>query len=284
MRFFYCFLASAFILLPLSLSSQCPPPGFPQPGNTCPTAPILCENLDGYCATINNSNTVQSFPGCPGWQLNNDEWFAFFAGTTSITIQVTPSNCSSGGQQGLQGGIYAGCGNPWTAMDLQCACTEDPFILSSSSFVVGQIYWFVLDGCAGNVCDYSIDVLSGSTVGVPPDNPGPISGPTTVCQGSTTTYSIAPVPGATIYDWTQTPVIGSMTESGVNASITWGSNTTSTQLCVEAENLCFANPNPSCITIDVVPTPTAQLSGSGFVCAGSTGTVNLSVNFTGEGP
>lgn len=127
------------------LFAQCPPPGFPQPGNTCPTAPILCENLDGYCSTINNNNVTQTFPGCPGWTLNNDEWFAFFAGTTTISIQITPSNCTPGGQMGLQGGIYAGCGPPWTAMDLQCSCTENPFILSSTNFVVGQVYWIVLE-------------------------------------------------------------------------------------------------------------------------------------------
>ena len=109
-----------FLALFQTLSAQCPPPGFPQPGNTCPQAPILCENLDGYCATINNNNISQTFPGCPGWVLNNDEWFAFYAGTTSITIQVTPSNCSPGAMMGLQGGIYSGCGPPWNPMDLQC--------------------------------------------------------------------------------------------------------------------------------------------------------------------
>ena len=145
--------------------SQCPPPGFPQSGNTCPQAPILCENLNGYCNTINNNNQQQPFPGCPANVLNNDEWFAFYAGTTQISIQITPSNCQSGGQQGLQGAIYQGCGPPWVAMDLQCPCSTAPFTLESSNFVIGQIYWIVLDGCGGNVCDYSVQVTSGSKIG-----------------------------------------------------------------------------------------------------------------------
>ena len=69
-----CLLACLWFGLCQPLRAQCPPPGFPDPGNTCPLAPILCENLDGYCSTINNNNTVQSFPGCSGaWTLNNDE-------------------------------------------------------------------------------------------------------------------------------------------------------------------------------------------------------------------
>ena len=286
MKGLYFLFATIFLIYSHLLFGQCPPPGFPQPGNNCPTAPILCENLDGYCATINNNNAVQTFPGCPGWQLNNDEWFAFYAGTTSITIQVTPSNCSPGNQQGLQGGIYAGCGPPWTAMDLQCACTENPFILSASNFVIGQIYYFVLDGCAGNVCDYSIDVLDGSTVGAPPANPGAISGPTMACQGSSSSFTIPPVLGATIYTWSITPAgMGTVTGSGPNIGVNWNANASGTAtLCLNVANACYPNPTPSCYTIDIIPKPTAMITGSGVLCAGASGSVPLTVNFTGQAP
>ncbi|MCC6459685.1 MAG: gliding motility-associated C-terminal domain-containing protein [Saprospiraceae bacterium] len=286
MKSFYLFLAIFLLAGARHLSAQCPPPGFPQPGNTCNTAPVLCENLDGYCATINNNNTSQNFPGCPGWQLNNDEWFAFYAGSTSITIVVTPSNCSPGGQQGLQGGIYAACGPPWVAMDLQCSCTENPFTLSANNFVIGQIYYFVLDGCGGNVCNYSIDVVSGSTVGAPPADPGAVSGPVMPCAGTSSSYSIPPALGATIYNWTLNPAsAGTVTGSGPNIGINW-SNTASgpVQLCVTVANACYPNLTPSCYDITVIPKPTATLSGTGLLCAGSSTPVNLTVTFTGEGP
>lgn len=284
MRNFLPVIACICILFPFNLWSQCPPAGFPQPGNTCVTAPILCENLDGYCATINNSNTTQNFPGCPGWQLNNDEWFAFFAGSTTITVVVTPSNCSPGGNQGLQGGIYAACTSQ--AMDLQCSCTTNPFTLTSNNYVIGQVYYFVLDGCGGNVCDYSIDVTQGSTVGVPPDAPGPISGNTTVCAGASNTYSISPVYAATNYNWTLTPNIGTITGNGTNnISVNWGAGASGpVQLCVTASNACYSNTTPSCYDINVTPVPTATLSGSGIICNNGGGTVNLSVAFTGTGP
>lgn len=273
-----------FVFLVQSLHAQCPPPGFPDAGNTCQLAPILCENLDGYCSTINNNNVSQPFPGCGWpWTLNNDEWFAFFAGSTSITIEVIPLNCSPGGNQGLQGGIYYGCGGP--VMDVQCECTEDPFILTSNNFIIGAVYWMVLDGCGGNVCDYEINVLSGSTVGVPPDNPGPVTGNLTPCQGTSTPYSLPPVSGATIYNWTLTPgSAGTISGSNNNISIAWGAPGPAT-LCVSTENLCFENPTTSCLTVNVVPIPTAALSGSGVLCQeGSNDPVELTVNFTGTAP
>jgi gliding motility-associated-like protein len=276
------FLSLFFHLFALA---QCPPPGFPEPGNTCAQAPILCENLDGYCSTINNNNVSQPFPGCGWpWTLNNDEWFAFFAGSTSITVQVTPLNCSPGANQGLQGAIYFGCGGP--VMDVQCECTEDPFILTSNNFIVGQVYWVVLDGCGGNVCDYEIDVLSGSTVGVPPDNPGPVTGSTNVCQGSTAPYSLPPVTGATIYNWTLSPSsAGTISGTNNNINVTWGNTPGPATLCVWTENLCYENPTTSCITVNVIPTPTATLSGSGVICGqGNNDPAELTVTFTGTGP
>ncbi len=279
------FLLFLFVVMVSQLAlAQCPPPGFPQPGNTCPQAPILCENLNGYCATVNNNNVQQPFPGCNQNVLNNDEWFAFYAGTTQISIQITPSNCTQSNNMGLQGGIYAGCGPPWVAMDLQCPCTQNPFILESSNFVVGQIYWIVLDGCAGNVCDYSITVLSGSTVGQAPANPGPISGPLNVCQNSSTTYNIAPPSGATIYNWTLTPPLGTISNPNSNATVNWGNTAGTTQLCVNVANACYSNPVQSCTTIVVQPVPTATLSGSGQFCQGQSGSVPLTVTFTGNPP
>ena len=286
MKLFYFLGFLCVCVFNLPVYSQCPPAGFPQPGNTCPTAPILCPTLDGYCATINNNNQQQPFPGCSGqYVLNNDEWFAFFAGTTSITIEVTPSNCSSGGQQGLQGGIYNGCGG--AVMDVQCACTTNPFILTSNNFVIGQIYWFVLDGCGGNVCDYSINVLDGSTVGVPPNNPGTITGPTIVCPSTNSAYNLPAVFAATMYNWTLTPAgLGTINNNNtLNPSVSWNASASGTaQLCVTAANGCYSNMTPSCISIEIIPKPTAMLSGSGLLCTGGSGSVPLSVTFTGQAP
>lgn len=291
LRYTLLFLLICFYL-PSQLFGQCPPPGFPDSGDNC-GAPIICENLDGYCNTINNNNVSRPFPCCQGWTLNNDEWFGFFAGTTSISIEVTPSNCDPGGQQGLQGGIYETCppGNPsptWcnnNVMDTQCSCTENPFTLSSNDFVVGQVYWIVLDGCSGNVCDYSIDVTNGSTIPSPPDDPGEVEGPGIICQGTSGDYQVDPVEYATTYTWTLTPSsAGTMSGGNDNSvNVAWSSNFSgSAQLCLKVANACYMNDDTSCITVNVLPKPTATLSGSGVICANSGGSVDLTVTLTGE--
>ncbi|MEZ4932990.1 MAG: hypothetical protein R2788_12840 [Saprospiraceae bacterium] len=285
MQRLYIFGVTILFFFNTIVSAQCPPPGFPEPGNNCPDAPVLCQNIDGYCATVNNNNVVQNFPGCPANVLNNDEWFAFFAGTTSITIQITPSNCQTSGNQGLQGGIYGGCIS--NIMDTQCQCEEDPFILTSPNFVVGEIYWLVIDGCAGNVCDYSVAVLDGSTVPFPPGDPGPITGPTDACVNASDSYSILPPNGATEYTWTLDPPLGTMTGGNdEDVNINWGGTAGTTDLCVQVGNFCETNPNLSCITIEVHPEPTATLSGSGKVCEQGTSNtpVELSIAFTGDAP
>lgn len=145
----------------------CPPLTFPAPAIDCADAPVLCQDLDGYCNNLgDHAIPLSPFPACPGgFTISNPSWFAFFAGSTEITLRITPSNCSNGPQPGMQGGIYASCiAQP---MDLQCPCTTAPFLLSANNFVVGQKYYLLLDGCQYDSCDYSIEVLSGSTIATP---------------------------------------------------------------------------------------------------------------------
>ena len=134
------YLLTTFLFTVLcEITAQCPPAGFPAPGGGCSSAPLLCQDIDGYCAEIGSGGGSQPFPGCNNpWELNNDEWFAFFAGTTTIEIEVSPSNCAPGSNQGLQGGIYDDC--VFNDMALQCPCTEDPFTLLATNFVIGEIY------------------------------------------------------------------------------------------------------------------------------------------------
>ena len=286
MRIVYLLLvASLFHLCPDLIAQPCPPVGFPDAGNTCVLAPVLCANIDDYCNTINNNNVQQTFPGCGGFVLNNDEWFAFVAGTTTITIQVTPSNCTSNGNnQGMQAGIYRQCVSMPVA--LQCPCTTNPFILTSTTFVVGATYYFVLDGCGGDVCDYKIDVLAGSTVPPPPANANPVTGPIKVCAGSTSVYSTTPASGASIYPWTLTPPgAGTLASgTGTSKSITWGNTPGIATVCVSTANSCQANPNQACLDVEIIPKPTATISGAGVLCQGSSTPIGLTVTFTGEGP
>jgi gliding motility-associated-like protein len=261
------------------LMAQCPPPGFPATGDTCPLAPVLCTNLDGYCDTLGNINVVQNFPGCPSNVLNNDEWFGFVAGTTTIALLITPSDCQGtpGGQFGVQGAILEG-GCSGSAIATQCGCTTNPFTLTASNFIVGQTYYVVFDGCAGDICAFTVNVTQGSTIPSPPATPAFITGPTQVCPGSVAQYTV-PNPDDATYTWSLNgvpPNVGTILGPNPNGDITvaWNSEGTAT-ICVLASNGCFNNPVPACITVTSQNIPQTDeyydlCIGDCLTCAGQT--------------
>lgn len=239
-------------------AQDCPPPGYPPISDDCPSAPTVCIDLDGYCDTLNAFAFQQDFPGCPANVLNNDNWFAFIAGSTTINLEIVPSACQfpPGGPQGMQGAVYEGTCNG-AVMATQCDCTTGAFNLFNNSFIPGQTYYVVFDGCAGDVCAFEVNVTQGSTLPVPPGPPGPILGLTEVCPGATTDYTLT-IPNAATYTWTMSPAgIGSFSSPnpGAPISITW--NTAGTvQLCVEASNTCgLTSGQPTCITINSTAIP-----------------------------
>ncbi|MEZ4961500.1 MAG: hypothetical protein R2830_16855 [Saprospiraceae bacterium] len=241
-------LFSMLLSIPITsaiLFAQCPPPSTPDLGDNCSLAPLLCGNIDGYCGTLATNNVQQPFPGCPSWVLNNDGWLKFVAGSTAMTIQVTPSNCSGGNFSGMQGGIYGSCISQ--IMDLQCMCTLLPFQLNANNFVVGQEYYLVLDGCAGDVCDFEIDLLAGSTL---PIMPGQISGDTLVCPGVVSHYTVPSNPSTT-FTWSLTPAsAGNLVGTNPNDSISVAWTTAGeAQLCVSTANPSACPDAVVCVTV-----------------------------------
>jgi hypothetical protein len=94
-------------------------------------------------------------------------------------------------------------------------------------------------------------------VKLPPDTPGPISGPADVCLDSTTTHTIAEVYGSTSYSWTVPG--GDSIVSGQNTTqvrIKWSGP--SGTVSVIAGNVC-GNSNPSVLIVSVEEPP--QLTG-----------------------
>lgn len=289
MKIFAASLALSLLLVSQLTFAQCPPAGFPNPGYTCATAPLLCPTLDGYCVNTGIAPPVippVPIPGCPaGNVFNNPIWFAFFAGTTTITMNLTASGCV--GDNGIQAGIYDNCISQAMALKCSCNMSANNFTLTSSNFVVGEIYYIFIDGCNGADCNISIDVTAGTTEQSPPNDPGPINGPIEVCAGTNSNFNIAPVFGATQFNWTiDPPSGGTITGNNLNATVNWSNAAAGDyEVCVDVANQCLPNDNPSCKTVTVVPRPTATISGTGILCAGANPPpVELTISFTGEGP
>lgn len=108
-----------------------------------------------------------------------------------------------------------------------------------------------------------------------PATPGPITGSILLCSGTTGTYTIPSVPGATSYTWTFPP--GSVINSGqgtTSASVTFGSS--SGTISVTATNSCGTSAAAT-MAVTVNPTPATPVAAvSGPTCIG--GMLNLTAN------
>ncbi|HMQ48847.1 MAG TPA: hypothetical protein PKA00_03335, partial [Saprospiraceae bacterium] len=242
--------------IPVFVDAQ--PPG-PCPGSTAPVAPFcsqtctLCgQGIDGYVGMNANTPQWEAPPDFCAPQFHSVQWLAFVAGSTNITFQFSVSDCDDG--NGLQVGIYGttDCAS-WTSVsNCDPAVPENAStILNASGLVPGGTYLFVIDGNVGDVCQFQIDVLSGSTVAPPVTGTPSIIGPTNVCTGGTSTYTVAGVNGAGYYTWT---LNGNPIGFDQTVDVTFPANGTY-QLCVTPGNSCFGDGPTVCTNITVGPLP-----------------------------
>jgi gliding motility-associated-like protein len=190
-------------------------------------------------------------------QFHAVQWLAFVAGTPNITFNFTPTDCEDG--TGLQVAIYG-------SMDCQSwnqVSNCDPGVpegsttqLDASGLTVGGTYFFVIDGNAGDFCEFQIDVVSGSTQA--PDVVGTpmIAGPTSLCTGGSATYSVNTIQGAGYYNWT---LNGNFISGEQVVDINFSQEGSYT-LCVTPGNSCYGDGAQECITIDVGPLPTEVIN------------------------
>ena len=252
------FLLTA-ILNSLTVNCQpCTNPAGPG-GDDCTTATPLCDPAFGftnYCDQLDFNNTgPTTFPGCPNNVLNNDEWFVFVASGNSLNITITPSNCgqTSPANPGVQAAMYEGsCSG--SVIATQCTCTDVAFVLSGPT-TPGNTYYIVIDGCAGDVCDYEVTDNNGTTFPVPPPDLVP-QGPELVCPGLTANYTL-PINNADIYTWEMIPPgfgnFSSVPPMGASMDIEW-TTPGQVQLCVTGTNACNLSstmPAPVCLTVTI---------------------------------
>jgi len=102
--------------------------------------------------------------------------------------------------------------------------------------------------------------------------PGSISGSTSVCSGSTHTYSISTVSGATSYHWT-IPAGASGSSSTNSINITFGSN--SGTISVTAENSSGCISDARTLSVNISTLNKYNVTGGGTICPGETVPVGL---------
>lgn len=141
--------------------------------DTCIHAPVICDikiDLDNFVGRTGAlPNTIPDVDEiCPGvgGTIENISWFAFVAGSDSIEIEIIPFNCTQPNSnttlRGIQAGIVTNCNlsQPITCFSTQIYDAR-PIRIGAKDFVIGQTYYFWVDGQAGSICDYRLKIITG---------------------------------------------------------------------------------------------------------------------------
>ena len=158
-----------------------------------PPGPLVCwPDISNFNATTlgYTPNTVP--PGFCG-TIENNNWISFIACESSATFSIIPFNCKF--NLGVQAAVY----NQNLQMVSDCFSSDgiaNGGEISANNLTPGEIYYFMVDGYSGDICDYNISVKSGISTTFLEFNylniPGYITGPGSVCAGQTVNLSLTP--------------------------------------------------------------------------------------------
>ena len=172
-------------------------------GNTCGEATPICSNAE-YCGSTNPSYTDDS-PGnletsfCGS--IENNSFLKFTAAANNAVFEVAVWGCtgsSNGSREGVQFQVYesADCNTFTTAGSCFSPGIEQGGYFTATGLTNGNEYYIMIDGFAGDNCNYSIKAISGVQL---PANAGPdqvVCGPSIVQMDG----SVNP-PTSTGYYW-----------------------------------------------------------------------------------
>ena len=168
-----------FLGVIIQVKSQCSPAG----ADRCADAEVLCsaQELNGLsCQTVGYSNPTGCQPLCSGGGVSiNTSWWAFAGYKGQICITVTTISCAN--NKGMQFGVYEDeCCYRNVACNLNCQTNGSKTLCFDNDYC--RILYFFVNGCDGDICDFSLSVTGGNMPAVDP--PKSIIGPSDVCQGS----------------------------------------------------------------------------------------------------
>jgi hypothetical protein len=161
MRLF--FLVLLLLVNTLTFSQQPPICGNnPTMTSFCSQACIICD-IDGFTGRNNSNITGQAPPGFCTSFVHHMQWIGFVAGSTSLTLEVRVSNCNR--NEGLEIGLYESFDCTTFRRISECDTDIRPgevrIFKNTVPLVIGQYYYFVMDGSDNDICDWTIKVTEG---------------------------------------------------------------------------------------------------------------------------
>ena len=222
--------------------------------NVCPTSTTTytCTVTDGNSCTKTSTVTVtvNTIPATPG------------------TISGTATICSGTTNTYSVTAVSGATSYTWTLPGGWTGTSTTNSISATANSTSGNI-----TVTANNSCGSSSATSLAITVNTSPSTPGTISGITTICSGTTNTYSVGTVSGATSYTWT---LPGGWTGTSTTNSISVTAGSSSGNITVAANNSCGSSTVSSlAIVVDSAPTTPGTISGTAAICSGTSNTYSI---------
>jgi len=186
--------------------------------------------------------------------IDNNSWIKFTASNTTATLNVDVYDCWT--NNGIQMQIFEGtnCTNFIPVSNFEES--NIGFTITANNLTIGNNYYLMVDGFAGDICNYTITADSGiqfpDIAEVPP-----------VCEGGSVVLQ-APT-GASSYEWQH--------DGSTNSSVTVTPSTTQTYYC-EVSGLCDYKQMLD-VTVTVNPNPNVTITNGATtaICNGSSTTL-----------
>lgn len=266
------------------------PSNLPAP---CTNVPKICR-LNGFCGTTQGYHatptsttltpyTVNSWPQLGAafcGSIENNSFMRFEANASTVQLRIYGSCTSGTGIQMLafsyvnpsvcgSGAITSyGCTSP-----LSFPSPAGGIPLTFTGMVPGQVYYLMVDGYAGAVCNYKIGADFGVQVSatVLPNN-------TAMCLGSS--LNLSATGGNGTYTWNPDPTLSALVGANVVATPTSVGTYTYVLNSPSTDPACPGSTDTAHVIVGAQPTPDAGLNDS--VCLGQpinlTGTLSNSLN------
>ncbi len=248
----------------------------PAAGNTCATATPICD-LNGYCGNTSASYTANYWSALSSafcGSIENNSFLSFTASSTSISFDVWVNSTTYG--YGIQILIFSttSCGSgpvtSYTCWNPGYA-SAGPTTVSASGLTIGNTYYIMIDGNAGDVCSYTIGANSGIAI---PVSVTPSAA--TICAGDNVGLTASGGDGS--YTWNSSPDLSTTSGANVTATPPGAGTYTYTVTSNVGTPLC---PSSGSATATITVNPcgcTVTASNSGNMCTGNNLTVDLTAS------
>ncbi len=235
----------------------------PPANNQCINATPIC-NLNGFCGNTSSSYNSLDHNGTDWDNLSglnfcgsveNNSWLSFVADGPTAELNVWTMNCAN--SDGIQMEIYATTDCQTFTSHSNCVSVGTPtdFTIQAYNLTPVNTYYLMIDGFAGDNCDYIISAASGINVGAQ------ITPEQTICLGNSANIIIDGVGAGASYSWGSNPNDPSMIINGSTINVT-PLETTTYYVTVSG-----ASANPNCPPInEVFQTQVIVVSDTSSMC------------------